>query len=55
MIFTLGYRYALGCMHGVASQEKQEYSIQDQPAVIHIASETAPFVAKKIRDKRMTE
>lgn len=42
-------------MHGVASQEKQENAVQDKPAVIHIAAKAAPFVAKQVSDKGMTE
>ena len=42
-------------MHGVASQEKQEYSIQDKPAVIYIPAEATPLVAKKVRHKWMAK
>ena len=42
-------------MHGVASQEKQEYSVQDKPAIIHIPAEAAPLVAKEVRDKGVAE
>ena len=42
-------------MHGVASQEKQEYSVQDKPTVIYIAAEAAPLVAKKVRHKWMAK
>lgn len=42
-------------MHGVASQEKQEYSVKDKPAIIHIPAEATPLVAKEVRDKGMAE
>lgn len=42
-------------MHGVASQEKQENPVQDKPAVIHIATEAAPFVTKEVSDKGVAE
>jgi len=52
---TLCYRYALGGEHGVAGQEIQENPVQNEPTVIHIATETAPFVTQEIGDKGMTE
>ena len=42
-------------MHSVASQEKQEYAIQNKPTIVDIPSKAAPFIAKEISDKRMTE
>ena len=52
---TLCYRYALCGEHGVTGQEIQEYPVQNETTVIHIPTETTPFVTQEIRDKGMTE
>ena len=52
---TLRYGYALGGQHGVTGQEIQENPVQNESTVIHIATETAPFVTQEISDKGMTE
>ena len=52
---TLSYRYTLGGEHGVAGQEIQENPVQNEPTVIHIATETTPLVTQQIRYKGVTE
>ena len=42
-------------MHSITSQEKQEYAIQDKPAVVDVSTKAAPFVSQKICDKRMAK